>query len=225
MPFDQPHAPYDRKGKCKHHPQIRLRKRGTLGIGWTTLRLRCPLCFFGATTLPAVDAAKTKKTAACGNVIPKSRTQDLEHSDAYTSTSPTVSSSSQSLSSTSDHGTTATTLVAAAYPEEESSSVECGMPYSYTYHNITYPGFYTGQIRGGRPHGVGTWRGRHNASIIVKGEWFHGFHLKSASSWNEGGFGIIVGQPNTRSNHKACQKLVRQLQEEDCEYTLDKSMI
>ena len=184
MPFDQPHAPYDRKGKCKHHPQIRLRKRGTLGIGWTTLRLRCPLCFFGDTTLPAVDAAKTKKTASRGNVIPKSPTQDLERSDTSTSASPTVSSSSQTLFSASDHGTTATTLVAAAYPEEESSSVECGMPYSYTYHNITYPGLYTGQIRGGRPHGVGTWRGWRNASIIVKGEWFHGFQVEEINGFH-----------------------------------------
>eukprot|EP00581_Thalassiosira_minuscula_P003336 CAMPEP_0183739878 /NCGR_PEP_ID=MMETSP0737-20130205/58267_1 /TAXON_ID=385413 /ORGANISM="Thalassiosira miniscula, Strain CCMP1093" /LENGTH=140 /DNA_ID=CAMNT_0025974791 /DNA_START=32 /DNA_END=450 /DNA_ORIENTATION=+ len=58
--------PYDRKGRCKQHPQIRLRKRGTLGIGWTTLRLRCPLCVFA--TLTEEVAALVEKD---DNVVPK----------------------------------------------------------------------------------------------------------------------------------------------------------
>ena len=38
--------PYDNKGRCIYHPQIRLRKRSTLfKRNWVTVNKQCPACF------------------------------------------------------------------------------------------------------------------------------------------------------------------------------------
>lgn len=69
-----------------------------------------------------------------------------------------------------------TVHMSAAHPSEEREGIACGMPYSYQHQSITYPGFYTGQIKCGKPHGVGTWRGCHGGCRI-EGEWYCGFNI------------------------------------------------
>ena len=66
-----------------------------------------------------------------------------------------------------------------AVEEPKSIKVACSMPYSITSRNISFPGYYTGEInKDGVPHGVGTWVTCHDTSLRVEGEWFYGgYHL------------------------------------------------
>ncbi|KAL9183146.1 hypothetical protein ACHAXT_004933 [Thalassiosira profunda] len=166
--MSKPPAPYDRKGRCPCHPQIRLRKRNKWGLGWTVLRVRCPLCYLAA--LPPVAEKKKMTNASC---------PDESTGSPVSSVSPTISTVSTRASSTS----------------ENRGAACAGMPYRYTFRNRSYRGFFTGELsEGGIPHGVGSWRAQHDSSMVVEGEWFNGLYLKSSPAWTGGAVTISKTQ-------------------------------
>ena len=161
--------PYDRKGRCRQHPEIQFRKRGTFGIGWTTLRLRCPLCVLRCSEVT------TETASTDDNDDYKVSCSELSSSTSSTATSCTALPEGDDVRPCQSSVPT-TVHMSAAHPSEEREGIACGMPYSYQHQSITYPGFYTGQIKCGKPHGVGTWRGCHGGCRI-EGEWYCGFNI------------------------------------------------
>lgn len=196
-------TPYDGRGRCTAHPQIVMRKRRALSLSWTTVRLRCPLCVMGAdaarTSSGASEGAskkirKSKARVPADVAVPKTPPPGDARSEccSASSTSPTIGTSGHSLPSdcssprssaafvTPPHGAScpAPLPVGELAPE----GVACGMPWLYRTASgggASYPGFYTGEIRNGQPHGMGTWRGCHNSSIMVEGRWVRGVHTET----------------------------------------------
>ena len=161
--------PYDRKGRCRQHPEIQFRKRGTFGIGWTTLRLRCPLCVLSCSEVT------TETASTVDNDDYKVSCSELSSSTSSTATSCTALPEGDDVRPCQSSVPT-TVHMSAAHPSEEREGIACGMPYSYQHQSITYPGFYTGQIKCGKPHGVGTWRGCHGGCRI-EGKWYYKFNI------------------------------------------------
>ena len=97
MPVDKDqgpsHTPFDRQGRCPSHCQIVLRKRGKFGIGWKTIRLRCPLCVLAADESAAKTRAKTLKKRNSAPCYADSDVNNFSDAASSTFTLSTIASS------------------------------------------------------------------------------------------------------------------------------------
>ena len=172
----------DRKGNCKQHPQIRLRKRNPLGR-WKTVVDSCPLCAVThlCTIVRNINDECHAEPSQPHNVSSQQSLSkiSMKHASKRVSMDSSISSntvdtvsSSYSHSSQSSRRSHTSTSNASHHSLPQASRVVCGTP--YVCFDTRRRGYYTGQVDAetGLPHGVGTLR--FDDGSFSEGEWCNG---------------------------------------------------
>jgi hypothetical protein len=195
-------AQYDAKGKCLHHPTVRLRKKKLFG-GWQIILSNCPECCLDEMRRVKEDrsrSGKSKSGSRCGgsesgsrvgkSKSSKSKKNKKREKQRHNSKEPPMSQIHLASNGEDDKSIgTASTITISSYTaslgkgrmnwqdftsnEEETAGPACVTRMPYIDH-LGERGWYTGSVDGttGTPHGFGTMNFSNGATF--EGHWRNG---------------------------------------------------